>query len=237
MRSLAQAAGLQAAESATIDFTQSIGRVQESANSAADLGRDVVGSVISDLRQGKDAAEAFADALDQVADRLINMALDAAFSTGQGGGGGILGALLGAFGGGALGAPGLGGIYADGGYTGPGGKYQPAGVVHKGEYVFDAEATKRIGPRNLEAMRRSVKGYASGGLVGPGDVAAARRMAVPPGGRSAPSFSLSTSIDARGSQMGEAQFKAILEQNNKHVLQQVATKVIPTYDRNRWRAA
>ncbi|MCM6275103.1 phage tail length tape measure family protein, partial [Klebsiella pneumoniae] len=27
--------------------------------------------------------------------------------------------------------------FASGGYTGPGGKYQPAGIVHKGEYVFD----------------------------------------------------------------------------------------------------
>ncbi|EPE8723865.1 phage tail length tape measure family protein, partial [Klebsiella variicola] len=27
--------------------------------------------------------------------------------------------------------------FSSGGYTGPGGKYQPAGIVHKGEYVFD----------------------------------------------------------------------------------------------------
>ncbi|HIF7444122.1 TPA: phage tail length tape measure family protein, partial [Klebsiella pneumoniae] len=27
--------------------------------------------------------------------------------------------------------------FASGGYTGPGSKYQPAGIVHKGEYVFD----------------------------------------------------------------------------------------------------
>ena len=26
--------------------------------------------------------------------------------------------------------------HADGGYTGAGGKYEPAGIVHKGEYVF-----------------------------------------------------------------------------------------------------
>jgi len=29
--------------------------------------------------------------------------------------------------------------YASGGYTGPGGKYEPAGVVHKGEYVIPAD--------------------------------------------------------------------------------------------------
>ncbi len=37
-----------------------------------------------------------------------------------------------------------------GGYTGPGGKYEPAGIVHKDEF----------------AMMRSAQGYASGGVVG-----------------------------------------------------------------------
>lgn len=43
--------------------------------------------------------------------------------------------------------------FASGGFTGQGGKYQPAGVVHKGEYVFDQAATNRIGVSNLEALR------------------------------------------------------------------------------------
>lgn len=43
--------------------------------------------------------------------------------------------------------------FAAGGYTGPGGKYQPAGVVHKGEYIFDQASTNRIGVSNLEALR------------------------------------------------------------------------------------
>ncbi len=43
--------------------------------------------------------------------------------------------------------------FSSGGYTGPGGKYQPAGVVHKGEYVFDQESTNRIGVSQLEALR------------------------------------------------------------------------------------
>lgn len=43
--------------------------------------------------------------------------------------------------------------FASGGYTGPGGKYQPAGIVHKGEYVFDQTSTNRIGVSNLEALR------------------------------------------------------------------------------------
>lgn len=57
----------------------------------------------------------------------------------------------------------LGG-FAEGGYTGAGGKYQPAGVVHRGEYVFDAASTSRIGVGTLERIR---SGYADGGYVGP----------------------------------------------------------------------
>ncbi|ELH8508494.1 phage tail length tape measure family protein [Salmonella enterica] len=43
--------------------------------------------------------------------------------------------------------------FSAGGFTGLGGKYQPAGIVHKGEYVFDQAATNRIGVSNLEALR------------------------------------------------------------------------------------
>jgi lambda family phage tail tape measure protein len=55
--------------------------------------------------------------------------------------------------------------YAAGGYTGEGSPWNVAGVVHRGEYVFSAPATARIGPSRLEAMHR---GYASGGYVGGG---------------------------------------------------------------------
>jgi lambda family phage tail tape measure protein len=53
--------------------------------------------------------------------------------------------------------------FSGGGYTGDGGKYDPAGIVHKGEFVFTKEATQRIGARNLYRMMR---GYANGGSVG-----------------------------------------------------------------------
>ena len=54
-------------------------------------------------------------------------------------------------------------VYANGGYTGQGGKYDPAGVVHKGEYVLNASATRRLGVGNLDRLN---KGYAEGGYVG-----------------------------------------------------------------------
>lgn len=57
--------------------------------------------------------------------------------------------------------------FAEGGYTGDGGKYQPAGIVHKGEYVAPQHvvnspaAQPYIGA--LESMR--LRGYADGGFV------------------------------------------------------------------------
>lgn len=53
-----------------------------------------------------------------------------------------------------------------GGYTGDGAVMEPAGIVHRGEYVFSAEAVRRIGAARLEAMHQNLKGFATGGLVG-----------------------------------------------------------------------
>ncbi|EHS3742511.1 phage tail tape measure protein, partial [Escherichia coli] len=53
--------------------------------------------------------------------------------------------------------------FATGGFTGTGGKYEPAGIVHRGEFVFTKEATSRIGVGNLYRLMR---GYTTGGYVG-----------------------------------------------------------------------
>lgn len=65
--------------------------------------------------------------------------------------------------------------FAEGGYTGAGGKYQPRGIVHGGEYVFSAAAVRRLGVGMLDNMHRISSGdflprgprlsYAEGGLV------------------------------------------------------------------------
>ncbi|MCA7012523.1 phage tail tape measure protein [Dickeya dadantii] len=55
--------------------------------------------------------------------------------------------------------------FADGGFTGIGNKNEPAGVVHRGEFVFTKEATSRIGVGKLYNM---MNGYADGGYVGSG---------------------------------------------------------------------
>ncbi len=60
---------------------------------------------------------------------------------------------------------------ARGGYTGPGGKYQVAGVVHRGEYVIPQEIVRQRGMLALlDRLRRqglaALPGFADGGLVG-----------------------------------------------------------------------
>ena len=60
--------------------------------------------------------------------------------------------------------------FDEGGFTGQGGKYTPAGIVHKGEYVFTKEAVSRLGVDYLDQLnyQRKAKpqGYANGGSVG-----------------------------------------------------------------------
>lgn len=76
-----------------------------------------------------------------------------------GGGGGFFGNLF----------SGIGNFFSSlfglssGGYTGPGGKYTPAGIVHKGEFVINAASTRKLG---LDFLNR-LNGYADGGYVTP----------------------------------------------------------------------
>ncbi|ENJ2218359.1 phage tail tape measure protein [Escherichia coli] len=71
-------------------------------------------------------------------------------------------------------------LFDSGGYTGAGGKYEPAGIVHKDEFVFTKEATRRIGVDNLYRLMNNgnLGRYASGGLVG-GNQAGAADSGVP----------------------------------------------------------
>ncbi|AKQ59740.1 Prophage tail length tape measure protein [Bordetella hinzii] len=125
---------------------------------------DSIGSAFADMlaRMGADLA----------ASQINKLLLGNFGSSGELGGllGGVLGGI---FGGGAgsgplatasqVGAAGDGLMFfAEGGYTGPGGKYDPAGLVHAGEYVIPADATRRLGVGFLDRLR----GYAEGGYVG-----------------------------------------------------------------------
>ena len=61
------------------------------------------------------------------------------------------------------------GGYADGGYTGAGGRLEPAGVVHRGEFVVQKRVVEQPGVRPmLEALNQGVAAqFANGGYVVP----------------------------------------------------------------------
>lgn len=133
--------------------------MQSAMDGAKGMAKDFLGGLLSDLRNGVDGATALANAFGRLADKLMDMALDSLInSLFSGLGGGLFGGLFGFSEGGKVG-------FARGGYTGDGGKYEPAGIVHRGEYVFSKEATSRIGPDVLERLHR---GYATGGVMGDG---------------------------------------------------------------------
>ncbi len=55
-------------------------------------------------------------------------------------------------------------MYSSGGYTGNGGKYEPMGIVHGGEYVMTKEATSRLGINTLNALNYGKQALIAGGL-------------------------------------------------------------------------
>lgn len=84
--------------------------------------------------------------------------------------------LLNIFTGGGAGAA-VGGVsflqylfgFDSGGFTGYGGEYEPAGIVHRGEDVWSQDDIRRWGGVDVvERMRQNGPGYAQGGVVGGG---------------------------------------------------------------------
>lgn len=215
--------------------------IRQKAQEMADFQKDLTRGIIDGFIQGKNAADIFADALKKVGDRLLNDVLDSIFqiknaSSGAGGIFGFLGNLFGIGGGispmasSFIGGGGVG-LFADGGYTGAGGKHQPKGVVHGGEYVFSKEATSRIGVGNLEAMHRSLKGYANGGLVAPSMPSLAGVGARSGGEQN--TYAPQYSIDARGAEAGvEQKISAALREHSKSDFQRWVSQFQQAKKRN-----
>jgi len=156
------AQGMAQAEAAT-------GRLREKQEGLAEAGL-YFGSTITDALSGLISGTAtWEQTLQSVLQSLIKVALQAALlGTGPlaslfGGGGGSSGSGFGGI---------LGGLFSaffgfeSGGYTGDGGKSEPAGVVHRGEYVMSKRAVERLGVQNLDRMHRgALKGFEAGGYV------------------------------------------------------------------------
>ncbi|OYQ79097.1 hypothetical protein B9T12_04800 [Wohlfahrtiimonas chitiniclastica] len=117
---------------------------------------DAVANFISGT--DKSFSEMTQSVLQNISKMLIKMAI---LNTMKMAFGGFFSSLGSFSGGGIVGAK----SFAMGGYTGAGGKYQPAGIVHKGEVVFSQRDVARFGGvAAVERMR--LRGYANGGIVG-----------------------------------------------------------------------
>ena len=142
-----------------------------------DEARESARGIFTDIYNGASAWDAVKKAFDRFADAVFDFAskkvIEQLFGqmgtsqTGSSGGGlwGLIGAFAGAFGGSGAAASSGGGMagwigngYSQGGFTGPGGKYQPAGIVHAGEYVMPADTVRRMGVPALEAIRAGRSG-------------------------------------------------------------------------------
>ncbi|MDD3757707.1 MAG: hypothetical protein PHN76_06040 [Advenella sp.] len=166
----------------TEKFNEGTDTMSEFAKQASANIQDTLGNTLADMLKGNfdDIGKAWGDMiLDMVAQAAAANLNEALF--GKTGTGGLLGDVFsGLFGGGsALGGAtaaspympvGGWGTFSEGGYTGPGGKYDPAGIVHKGEVVWSQDdVRKHGGVGRVEAMR--LRGYADGGIVGGGSAA------------------------------------------------------------------
>ncbi|EMC0757168.1 TPA: phage tail tape measure protein, partial [Escherichia coli] len=110
--------------------------------------------------------------------------------------------------------------FATGGFTGTGGKYEPAGIVHRGEFVFTKEATSRIGVGNLYRLMR---GYATGGYVGtPGSLADSRSQA---SGTFEQNNHVVINNEGTNGQIGPAALKAVYDMARKGARDEIQTQM------------
>ncbi|HAM9794624.1 TPA: phage tail tape measure protein [Escherichia coli] len=110
--------------------------------------------------------------------------------------------------------------FATGGFTGTGGKYEPAGIVHRGEFVFTKEATSRIGVGNLYRLMR---GYATGGYVGtPGSLADSRSQV---SGTFEQNNHVVINNDGTNGQIGPAALKAVYDMARKGARDEIQTQM------------
>ncbi len=153
---------------------------------------DGVTSFVSEFRRTGDAAGALSNAFGNAADRLLSKALDTAISggfnslIGSAGGGGSAGGLLDFL---KTGSDFM--KFDVGGYTGPGERYDVAGLVHRGEVVYSAaDVARHGGVAAVEAFRRSpgLRGYADGGIVGREVFTTPRTFGLAPASAAGPSF-------------------------------------------------
>lgn len=212
IRKLADAYALSSVEAEKLSESQD--KIKQRQSEILQLQSDVTRGLVDDLLAGKDAAEVFNNALKKIASTLLDSAFTQLFNPTSSGGLGGFGGLFKLLG------------FSGGGYTGPGGMYEPAGVVHKGEYVIPKNVVDKVGVRNIQ---RAFGGYANGGLVNPG---LSRSTAPSAGGGSSGALNVnySPNIDARGA---DIEAVARLERAIQNDREQFGARVVATVQKAR----
>lgn len=136
-----------------------------------DIAAKAFGGIADDLTDAVMTGKlSFSDLASSVIKDLIRMAIQASIAKAAMSFLGFFGFADGGVVGGVASIGASFGLFDGGGYTGPGGKYQPAGIVHAGEGVLSQEDMAALGgPAAFEAFRRGLHGmpgYANGGVVG-----------------------------------------------------------------------
>lgn len=120
--------------------------------------------------------------------------------------------------------------YASGGYTGNGGKYDPAGIVHRGEYVLTKEATARLGLGYLDYLNYGTKrGFSNGGGVGVPSVPSAHYGTLG-GGEMHNEIAITINIDANGNEDVSVENKA---EQGKQLSEAITAKVLDVLKQQR----
>jgi phage-related minor tail protein len=119
--------------------------------------------------------------------------------------------------------------FKQGGYTGNTGKDEVAGVVHGGEYVFNAESVRRIGLAQLESLQQGSVGSRSSSGKAPASAFGAALNSSSSG--SMPILNVvienyGTSKDFEVEQLSENEIRVIARDEARQVTREYAPRVI-----------
>ncbi|QVW29537.1 tail tape measure protein [Stenotrophomonas phage BUCT603] len=166
------------------EFTQSASDISgQMANALSNAFNGAADAIVQFTQTGKlsfsDLARSIMADLTRIAVKIaMSQALTSMFGNMGGGAGGAAAGAMSSFGNNLASQ---GGSFWTGGYTGAGGKYEPAGVVHKGEVVFSQDDVARAGGvAAVERMRMSggASPITTGGFGGGGGAASPANVVV-----------------------------------------------------------
>lgn len=159
-----QASGYAKATSEQAKLAEQQEKIRRRYEAIKDSSQDATHTFIDGMVRGEKAAKSFANSLSSIGQRLEDAGLNAIFNklfdvtdNKPQSGGGLFGGVKKLFG------------FSSGGYTGDGGTYDAAGIVHRGEYVLSKQAVQNIGVGNLDTLHSLLKapngGYSLGNIA------------------------------------------------------------------------